>query len=50
MGQRNEPDSEHRAALTCRQCGTDYWTDDTQTNECPECRFQDYEIQGSSFD
>ena len=48
MTQREEPDAEHRAALTCNDCGTDYWTDSTQTNECPECQSLDFEIHGTS--
>lgn len=50
MGQIDEPDSEHRAALACNNCGTDYWTDETQNNCCPECGHHDFEIHGSSFD
>ena len=46
MGQLTKPDAEHRAALTCRSCGTDYWTDSSQSNDCPECGIQDFEIRG----
>ena len=49
MGQIEKPNNAHRAALTCNNCGTDYWTDQTQANDCPECGFQDFEIHGSSF-
>lgn len=46
MAERSKPDAEHRAALTCQNCGTEYWTSDGQTNECPDCGLQDYEIHG----
>ena len=47
-GQCEEPDTEHRAALSCNDCGTDYWVDSTQTNEGPECQLLDFEIHKSS--
>lgn len=46
MGQFSKPDSEHRAALTCNNCGAEYWTDEGQLNDCPECGRQDFEIHG----
>lgn len=46
MGQRTNPKTEHRAALTCNNCGLEYWTDSTQSNDCPECDHQDFEIGG----
>jgi len=45
MGQLNKPDSEHELALSCNECGTDYWTDTTQHNACPRCGVQDYNIR-----
>lgn len=46
MAQLTKPEAEHRAALTCNNCGTEYWTDNTQGNQCPDCGFQDFEIHG----
>lgn len=48
MGQLTKPDTQHRAALTCRNCETDYWTDETQLNNCPNCGHRDFEIHGPS--
>jgi predicted nucleic acid-binding Zn-ribbon protein len=46
MGQHTKPESPDRLALTCRACGTDYWTDSTQSNDCPDCGLQDFDIHG----
>lgn len=46
MGQLTKPESEHRVALTCKSCDSEYWTDETQTNDCPECGSQRFEIHG----
>lgn len=48
MSQREAPDTEHRAALSCNDCGTDYWADSAQTSECPGCQLLGSEIHGSS--
>jgi len=46
MGQKTKPDGNHPAALTCNNCGLEYWTDETQDNMCPECSHRDFEIGG----
>ena len=46
MGQLEKPEAEHRAALTCNHCGTEYWTSNQMTNECPGCAQQDFQIHG----
>lgn len=45
MGQKSRPEEAHRMPLACNNCGTDYWTDQTQGNDCPECGFQDFEVR-----
>lgn len=44
MGQLEKPDSEHALLLQCNRCGTRYWTDETQANDCPNCQFQDWVV------
>lgn len=41
---RGEADGSHVARLRCRRCETRYETDETMGNDCPDCGFQDFEM------
>lgn len=40
-----EATGDHILTLRCKECGTDYETDETMLNDCPECNFQSFEIR-----
>jgi len=39
-----EADGDHVRRLLCNDCDAHYETDETMTNECPECGLQDFEV------
>lgn len=40
-----DADGDHPALLECQYCGTEYETDETTLNDCPECGRRDFEIE-----
>lgn len=47
MGQYSKPPEEdHPHALTCQDCGLDYWTSAKQPNDCPRCGSYSWESHG----
>jgi len=50
MGVTDKPDGDHLHPLRCSDCGHEYWTDETMSNECPECYGYSWESRMDEVD